>query len=220
MEEYRTLRQEILTAIGAQHTSLGFGAGTLGILIATGFNIASENHRLTAAILGFLVPLASVVTLTVWLSEIARMLRAGSWLRGLERRVNRALGDRVLGWEEWAHDAATDGAKRSWWGAQGPRNIEEMQFAAVGLAYLMVAAMGVFLGFVYLAKAPGSPGPWGLPLSLLWLLPILSTGIVVFAGIRLRSVYRASDASRNQLPKFPSGWGTVPERERDCWSGP
>ena len=47
-----------------------------------------------------MIPAACSMIVFLWLSEVRRTRRASWYIYGLERRVNRELGHRVLRWEE------------------------------------------------------------------------------------------------------------------------
>jgi hypothetical protein len=102
MEEYRALREEVLRSMQTQQASLSFGAATIGILAAGGFNAWEHD---VPAVLVFIVgiPTMSGLVALVWLGELTRMQRAGAMLVEIEAKVNAELqpagkGD-ALCWE-------------------------------------------------------------------------------------------------------------------------
>lgn len=66
MEEYKAVRQEVLTSMQTQQTSLSFGTATLGILAAGGFN--AWDHDVPAV----LVFLVGIPTLRACCLDLAR----------------------------------------------------------------------------------------------------------------------------------------------------
>lgn len=103
LEEYKALREEVLTAIRAQLDILRFGTFVLVVLLSAA-GAAVKQRPLLAAV-GFLfTPAVSAMTLTMWSAEVFRMMRAAVYIHTLEENL-RALanGEVVLGWEHKAH---------------------------------------------------------------------------------------------------------------------
>lgn len=102
LEEYKSLRQESLMALERQHTVLRFGIGLVGVLIGIGLQLQDEEVLATVLLLLF-VPVLIVFTVILWMGEVERMVRAGTYLAKLERKVNQAEGSGTdpLGWEQY-----------------------------------------------------------------------------------------------------------------------
>ena len=110
LEEYRALRAEIVATMETQDGGLRFGIAALGIVSAAGFNVWDET---VAATLIFLVviPFVSVVVLTVWMGEVARMMRAGAHILKLEEVFQdriAGLPEPIMRWETNLRDRAAD----------------------------------------------------------------------------------------------------------------
>jgi hypothetical protein len=103
MNEYRTLRAEVIHSLALQQSCLVFGTLALGGLALAGFREWSDpRSRLPLLIFLVLVPLVSYVNGCVWLGEYARTARAGAFLAEIENKVNRYFGRRdALTWEQW-----------------------------------------------------------------------------------------------------------------------
>jgi hypothetical protein len=98
MEEYRTLRDESLTALKLQHGILQFGVAGLGVLLGLGADMAGLG---SALLLLAAVPVLALLIVVIWSTELRRMVRAGTHLVGIERRVNGELDSElpILTWE-------------------------------------------------------------------------------------------------------------------------
>ena len=110
LEEYRALRGEIVATMETQDGGLRFGIAALGIVSAAGFNVWDDT---VAAMLIFLVavPFVSVVVLTVWMGEVARMMRAGHHVLKLEKVFRKkidGLPEPIMKWETNLRDRTAD----------------------------------------------------------------------------------------------------------------
>lgn len=102
-EEYKALRDEILTAVRAQLDILRFGTAVLVVLLSAA-GAAVKERPLPAAIAFLFVPAVSAMTLTMWSAEMFRMMRAAVYILKLEDKLKALANDEVvLGWEHWAH---------------------------------------------------------------------------------------------------------------------
>lgn len=138
MEEYKTLREEILASIGAQHRILQLGFAILGIAFAAttgGGSKLAGVARLPTILLLYGIPLFAFATISMWLTEVYRMVRAGAFLRDFERRMNDDLGSApVLTWEQDAHSHGID--------------IEVAHIVVVAMIVAGIAAGSLTLGWV------------------------------------------------------------------------
>ena len=99
LEEYRTLREESLQAMRQQQLILQLGLAALGVLVSVGIR-SSTDTTVAALLLMGLIPLLSVLIVLIWAGELERMVRAGTHLRRIERRMNHAYeGCWPLQWE-------------------------------------------------------------------------------------------------------------------------
>lgn len=166
LTEYRTLREEVLNAIGHRVAVMNFTFAAISVLLA-GLLTRNVADPLAALIAFFAVPQFAHSGLLIWLGEYRRSQRASCWLAGLERRINTAVGADALGWE-----------RRS-------ESDEAGHYAHMGYPYLATAAM--LLGSAVVALAIGGwlltdwlHGEQGWCLS--YLLPALIGYAVITEG--------------------------------------
>ncbi len=100
LEEYKTLREEVLASMSHQHSIITYGTAAVGIVLTGGLNLWKDALLLGVILLG-IIPIISYLVLVVWMGEVIRMNRAGFFLTGLENRINEAFPDcpNVLTWE-------------------------------------------------------------------------------------------------------------------------
>ena len=100
LKEYETLRQESLTAIQNRNSVLAFGLASISaVFTASIATKGTAGDELVAVMLMGLVPAVSLFVLVVWLGEHKRTRRAGTFLVGLESRINDEAGRELLSWE-------------------------------------------------------------------------------------------------------------------------
>lgn len=96
VKEYEFLRGEVNGTLAAQLQILSFGTATLGLVTGAAFVGADDAFR--DDVLVVFLPLLAYMTLIIWFSEVMRMLRAGSFLLKIEKRLD-IEGDGSLAWE-------------------------------------------------------------------------------------------------------------------------
>jgi hypothetical protein len=102
LEEYRTLRVESIEALKGQHSTLRVGTATVGVVLASGFNLWDKTPVPDFLFLVF-TPAICYLVLAIWIGEVSRMMRAGSFLADLETKISSAfpVNANVLSWENW-----------------------------------------------------------------------------------------------------------------------
>jgi len=102
IEEYKTLRMEILEAIKLQYSIIQIGLTTIGLLIAL-LPALIDKEYLPQVFLLILIPATSYITLLLWIGEVERMMRAGIYIFNLEEEVRNLFKDMPspLNWETW-----------------------------------------------------------------------------------------------------------------------
>lgn len=102
LEEYKSLRTEILEAGKQAQTMLQIGIVGMGALVAAGFNVWDRSLIPEVIFLGIIPLFAYSVGLT-WLGEIARRMRASVFIRDvIEPEIGRRFGGRKpLYWESY-----------------------------------------------------------------------------------------------------------------------
>lgn len=96
LAEYRTLREESLQAQAAQHQAIQWAIATTIAAIAGVFLLeqvgdtgvtSGSGRRLQFVLLGLALPGFMFLSCMSWLGEVRRMMRAGAYLRAIERSV-------------------------------------------------------------------------------------------------------------------------------------
>ena len=102
VEEYKSLRQEALSAREAQLSVLRFGVAILGVVAGVAVT-EREDDVLSGILLGAVAPFIVLFTLEVWVAEVERSVRAGAFIASIERRVAKYFPDdsAPMGWENW-----------------------------------------------------------------------------------------------------------------------
>lgn len=147
LSEYESLRRESLDTITHRTQIASFGLAAVGALFA-GVSLARDHGRstgLVVAVIAFGVPLIAALVLVMWLGELERKERAGSYLRWLEGRVNELLGEEAMAWESWL------GTPRDQF---GPGRLFYPYLAVIGLFTLI--GLGAPIAAVFLAPLSGS----------------------------------------------------------------
>jgi hypothetical protein len=98
LEEYKTLRQESLNAINNRVVIFGWSFTALTIITSAAV-VSTLPIVVICLILGFAVPLLAKFIIYVWLGEYERSQRAGAFIRVLETRINKQIGQTALTWE-------------------------------------------------------------------------------------------------------------------------
>jgi len=137
LEEYKTLRQEILQSMQAQQAIVNYGLAVVGVLLGVAFNSWQQTVPATVLLLAF-VPIVCYLVLFVWLGEIARMMRAGQYLKQLEEKISSKFPNESppLAWENYLREpVARAGTPQMVWN----------YIAVVGL-FLLAAIVAVVVG--------------------------------------------------------------------------
>lgn len=104
LKEYDTLREESIAThnLRPQVFALGVAGlgGLLGGVLAIGHPDQGNAWRVVLAATCIGVPTLSLSVLLVWLGELERMVRLGTYIADrIERPINESFGTAVLGWE-------------------------------------------------------------------------------------------------------------------------
>lgn len=150
LAEYQTLRQESLESMTNRMTIVGFTFAILGVLIAA--LLTREVSDLLAGLIAVLfVPQVAKASLLMWLGEYQRSRRAGSWLVGLEAKINEQVGTTAVDWE-------SNLARQTGEDDETPAHMDYPYVAVVtlllGAGYTAIA-VGTYLVFAYI------DGRWG-----------------------------------------------------------
>ncbi len=99
LEEYKTLREEILQCLKTQYNicvaeATTIFAAAIGIAALVNYNIGKEIYTVFLGI-----PLIFVIFTSLWITEQSRMMRAGNYIQMLEHEINNKRGNVCLFWE-------------------------------------------------------------------------------------------------------------------------
>jgi len=140
LEEYRAVRAEVNKSLQAQISVLAFGAATLGFAFAAAAQ--TSNPKFRDMFLLVLVPLLCYLVLTVWFAEVMRMLRAGTFLMRLEKRLDEDFGHGALTWESTIFQARCQ---------RGPgaflRDPDRFRMLAIALLFWTIAGTSIVIGW-------------------------------------------------------------------------
>ena len=104
MEEYKSLRAEILDSSKNQHTVISYAVVIFaGLLTLVGKLIGDGSYSTAGFVLILLIPWTASVVLIIWSVEFAKIFRIGYYLCIRERTINAHILDdkRALYWETW-----------------------------------------------------------------------------------------------------------------------
>jgi hypothetical protein len=185
IEEYRSLRQEILLSLEQTHSVLQFGLPTAAILLG----LAAQNLDGAGGIVltVVVVPLVTLLIVVIWTGELRRSIRASCYLANeVEPRVRDAFPGSVrapLRWENWLREG------------------ENMKFTDTYWAVpLLLALVGVASAAVGIGQLVARGAVW-------WCL-----GAILFALVTLMATLSVFERTRRDVRHPP--WDTTPRTGR------
>lgn len=157
LEEYRSIRIEIVDAIQAQRTIMQLGATALSVLI--GLGLQDIDPLLAASVLAVVVPTAALFITAGASGELFRAARGSRFLLEKEQAVNRIIGanEPALEWETWLR----------------ARPIFSMRDRAEFLVILTLSTASLALGCYSAVSADLHVGRPALLVMLSWMVPSL-----------------------------------------------
>lgn len=197
MEEYKSLRAEAVTARDAQLSILRLALPLLVALIGIGVSQKKEDELL-AGILLTIVPIIVGLTFELWLGQVQRTIRSGSFVAAIERRLGDLLGAETssdgmplgspLGWELWLRRPDGDGNLFG----RSPQQRESTESAVVTFSFFVILALGsLALGVVFLFDYGTTTGTISLGM-----VPLVASYLLIrvrFAVLGLRDPEREPD---------------------------
>ena len=141
LKEYELLRGEITTSLQIQQQMLGFGIATIGLLAGAAF--VGKDERFRSELLVVFLPLVAYLAVTIWFSEVMRMLRAGGYQLTLEKKLDEH-GDGTLLWEYQVERGRMRADKRAFFGTLDP---DKLRWLAVTLLFFTLAFASITLGW-------------------------------------------------------------------------
>jgi hypothetical protein len=139
MEEYKTLRTESIESMKMQQSILQYGAATMEIIIVADFNVW-DKPLLSEIVFLFLLPAVVYLVSIIWTGEVARMFRAGSFLSGLEKKINAEFMDKgeALSWESWLLKEQDNG--------KTPHQFVRPHYIAIYCLFSIISIASIVLG--------------------------------------------------------------------------
>ena len=141
LKQYELIRAEVTTSLQLQQQILGFGIATIGLLAGAAF--VSKNEPFRSQLLVVFLPLVCYLVLTIWFSEVMRMLRAGAFLVTVEKRLDTG-GDGSL---EWESRVAEDRLRRSRQKAVFTRDPDRLRLVGVTALFFALGGESIILGW-------------------------------------------------------------------------
>jgi hypothetical protein len=179
LEEYKTLRQESLSAIEQMQRTLQIGLVAIGVLTGFGVDAVKEGTGVQVG-LAISTPLVAALVVVLRLDELYRTVNAGAHIAVLERKIARRFADQEppLSWES---DIQTD------------FDPEEDRFRHGVITGILFAAStpAVVLGTAELAEDQG--WEWVLVAAAVVLIAVLTS---LYQRFVLKRVARLHEAAR------------------------
>ncbi len=102
IEEYKSIRFESLGAIKNQHSSLRIAVIIISAVFTYAYGFWKEEENVLIYVFFLIcIPIISYLFLGIWLGELARMLRAGNYIKTIEEKVSKISPDWSFGFESW-----------------------------------------------------------------------------------------------------------------------
>lgn len=184
LEEYRVLREEILSQFQNRNNVLTFGSASLGFFATAASQIDKNQTIALYLIASILIPVSSALIILFWGVHSAKIARIGCYLRKRENVINK----RCLGYSP--SSSSPDECPLYWENSLGrsPRNRDETILNTVVVLAFTTASL-------ICARFSNYP-EMQLPQLQYYLLQLISGTIIVFgllAGIWLTNqIYRNS----------------------------
>lgn len=208
LEEYRTLRAEVIAAIQSQHQALGYGIAALALFLVAVAQIWKGSPLVASFALIVLIPGGIFFVVAVWGTEVTRMTRVGFYIgQYLEKEINRASNLEVqLNWDSWLlgpsgnnpskeHQAGPN--LRTWWRLKTPKEHRlrwNYTCILLILAFLTIASFAI--GFGRLVQHEH----WG-PARAISAFAVMAT---VFLGFPFAIAIRTFRDAQRKYERLPS----------------
>ncbi len=161
LEEYRTLRQESLDAMGHRLTVVNFTFAALSVMLAAMLASESLSPELLAIFGIVVVPQGAKAGLFIWLGEYQRSQHAGRHIQQLEQRINALV-------------EANEGEGLSWEAALVARSTHMSRPYVATIVFTVGSGWaGVLLGLWYSAVAIDRHASTGITATAVAIILIL-----------------------------------------------
>lgn len=174
LEQYRSLRAEILRGLEDGNQVMSFGIAAIGIVISAAFTL--KDSLLGFFMLALLVPSLSSLILSLWFGAQERVARASYFVTGIETRIKTAInGPDFPTWDSWLRSSNRRKHIRG-------HHFWNVEYSGIGLfLFLMVGPM-------LLSWTTG--GPTLSPCIKSWTLAVAGVAVVVFFVWMMKRVHR------------------------------
>ncbi len=141
IEEYKTLREESLASMKMQQSILTLGTTTIGLLFSAAFNLW-DKPMLPNLLFLVIMPLIVSLVMLMWAGEVARMFRASTFLRAVEKKINGSLrtNKQALAWETWLATPKSDG--------ETAHRMLSPTYVAVWILFVLSFLISVIVGLI------------------------------------------------------------------------
>jgi hypothetical protein len=141
LKQYELIRGEVTTSLDLQQQILGFGIATIGLLAGAAFVSKADAFR--SHLLVVFLPLICYLAVTIWFSEVMRMLRAGGFLMTLEKKLD-VHGDGGL---EWEYGVAKCRLRSAHGNPLFARDPDRLRLVAVTTLFFTLGGESIMLGW-------------------------------------------------------------------------
>jgi len=162
LEQYRSLRDEILRAMEDGNQIMSFGLAAIGIVLTAGLQV--RDAALGFFMFAIIVPCLSSLVLSMWFAAQERIARASYFITGIESRLKHDL--KALStptWDSWLRTPSKRCASQ--------HHFWNTEYSGIGIFAFLI------FGPVLLSLFTG-----GLALRWRWKISIVVAAIVAFAA--------------------------------------
>lgn len=100
LEQFRSLRAEILRSMEDGNQVMAFGLTAMGLVLAAG--VEARGEVLGFGVFAVALPLMGIIILSMWFAAQERVARASYFITGVEERLSLSVkGEPGLTWDRW-----------------------------------------------------------------------------------------------------------------------
>jgi hypothetical protein len=142
LKQYELVRSEVITSLQIQQQILAFGIATIGLLAGAAF--VGRSAQFKSELLVVFLPLVAYLALTIWFSEVLRMLRAGAFLMTVEKKLDEHHDGSLV----WESRVASGRLTYTFWRRSAtPVDPDQLRLLAVTLLFLTLAVASIMIGW-------------------------------------------------------------------------
>lgn len=205
LENYRSLREEILESIRLQSRIIMGEAIAVGIIL--GFGLTETTYRVLIIAIPFIITILN----SWWIVEQSRMMRAGDFMQFLEDRINLEVGEPYVVWENWLrrktdekNDLGCIQKIKEWVNPEDPHGIHHIaQYLCILGVFYSVGIATIFFLYLY-------PALLNIPPFVSYGLAIFYTIIFGYSLILIRKIilHQGSKAKKEDFYGWLGGYWT------------